>query len=104
MSTNNRIGRVVLAALLTLGAAALGARAAEASAPVAGQVTGTVSAVTASSITVNGTTYQLLAKSPALEQVSAVQPGEIVTLVLNGPANSASSRVVAIPPPVATKP
>ncbi len=89
---NARI-RALLALVLLLGAGA-----ADASRPLGGSVTGSVTAVSGTSITVNGVTYGVLANSPAVAEVSQVQPGQRVTLQLNGPAGAASAQVVTIQP------
>ena len=88
---------VSLALSLGLALGLAGPGPAQASTPVSGQITGVVSAVSATSITINGMTYQLQANSAAVQQVAQVQPGQSVTVYLNGPPGSSASKVVSIP-------
>ncbi len=67
------------------------------SARVAGTVvSGTVSSVEGLQIVVNGTTYTVQQTGSAVNQLQQVEPGEVVDLVLNGPAGASTTVVVAI--------
>ncbi|HTW75540.1 MAG TPA: hypothetical protein VMD56_11540 [Steroidobacteraceae bacterium] len=59
-------------------------------------VSGTVSSVSGLQIVVNGTTYNVQQTGSVVNQLEQVQPGEVVDLVLNGPAGASSTVVVAI--------
>jgi hypothetical protein len=96
-STTNSLYGPVAAVALALGLL-LGAGGAQANRPVGAQIAGTVTAVTANSITVNGTTYTINPNSPAAAELRQVSVGQSVSLQLTGAAGSSASQVVSVQP------
>jgi hypothetical protein len=61
------------------------------------QVTGHITAIPSSTtIVIDGKQYLVKVDSAAFNQLSSLQVGEIVGLVMDGPASSSSSHVIAI--------
>jgi hypothetical protein len=85
-----------LAAVLVAAAAFAGP--AVAARIIAPQVTGHVTAIAGSSISIDGHQYMIGAGTVAAQNVSMFHVGDLVGLVLNGPANSSASHVILIQP------
>lgn len=67
------------------------------SARVAGIViSGTVTSVTGGQIVINGATYSVQQTGSVLTQLQQVEVGQMVDVVLNGPAGAATTQVVSI--------
>jgi hypothetical protein len=60
------------------------------------QVTGHVTAIAGSSISVDGHQYLIGAGTMAAQNIGTVHIGDLVGLVLNGPATSSASQVMLI--------
>lgn len=61
------------------------------------QVTGAVTAVAGTTaVTINGQTYLIERNSTAYQAIQSVHVGEQIGLILDGPASSSRSHVVAI--------
>ncbi|HEX4052533.1 MAG TPA: hypothetical protein VHY19_16815 [Steroidobacteraceae bacterium] len=61
------------------------------------QVTGAVTAVAGTTaVTINGQTYLIERNSSAYQVIQSVHVGEQIGLILDGPASSSSSHVIAI--------
>jgi len=93
MKRFNRSGAAVLGALLILGSAVT-----QASHVLGAHIAGTVTAVTPTSITIDGKTYQVLSGSPAAQALSQVRVGQSVSVALDGSASAASTHVRLIQP------
>ena len=89
--------RHTLLALVTLVAAALSAGSLEANTVLGDIITGSLTAVNArQSLNIEGRTYRLKDGSPAVAAAAHLTPGQSVTVQLDGPASSPSSRVINI--------
>lgn len=94
MSTRSRfLASAAVSASLLLGAgSAFAARVTNTT------LTGSVTAVSGLSITINGRTYQVAPGSQAASVIAQVQPGENVDVRLDGPVNSPSTHIVNVSP------
>lgn len=90
--------RHTLLALLALAATALGANSGlEANTVPGDMITGSLTAVNGSqSLNIEGRTYRLKDGSPAVAAAAHLTPGQSVTVQLDGPASSPSSRVINV--------
>ena len=89
--------RHTLLALLALVAAALSAGSLEANTVPGDIITGSLTAVNArQSLNIEGHTYRLKDGSPAVAAAAHLTPGQSVTVQLDGPASSPSSRVINV--------
>jgi hypothetical protein len=79
-------------------AAAVCSAPAMASRVVQPQVTGHVTAIAGSTISVDGHQYLIGAGSIAAQKVGTFHVGDLVGLVLNGPPTSSASQVILIQP------
>jgi len=59
-------------------------------------VSGTVSAVSANQIMVDGKSYSINVQTPALRALQRVQVGQVVDLVLDGKPGTTSAQVIGI--------
>ncbi len=64
--------------------------------PPPGEVTGTVDSIQGNQIVIDGHSYSVSVDGSALQDLQQVQPGQTVDVLLNGPANSAQTEVIAI--------
>ena len=89
--------RHTLVALLALAATALGASSLEANTVPGDMITGSLTAVNGrQSLNIEGHTYRLKDGSPAVAAAAHLTPGQSVTVQLDGPASSPSSRVINV--------
>ena len=89
--------RHTVLALLALVAAALSAGSLEANTVAGDIITGSLTAVNArQSLNIEGRTYRLKDGSPAVAAAAHLTPGQSVTVQLDGPASSPSSRVINV--------
>ena len=89
--------RHTLLALVTLVAAVLSAGSLEANTVLGDIITGSLTAVNArQSLNIEGRTYRLKDGSPAVAAAAHLTPGQSVTVQLDGPASSPSSRVINV--------
>ena len=89
--------RHTLLALLALVGTALSATRLEANTVPGDIITGSLTAVSArQSLNIEGRTYQLKDGSPAVAAAAHLTPGQSVTVQLDGPASSPSSRVINV--------
>jgi len=77
---------------------ALGTGSTYASHVLGARVSGTVTAVTANSVTIDGKTYRIHPGSPAAQALSQVQVGKPVTLSLDGSPSASTTHVRLIQP------
>jgi hypothetical protein len=82
--------------LLAAACVALGSGTTIASTVPGAVITGTITAITASSLNIGGHVYPISAGSAAAAAAAKLAPGQYVDAQLDGPANSASSRVINI--------
>ena len=91
--------RETLLALVAAVGMALGASSLEANMVAGDIITGSVTAVNgAQSLNIEGRTYRLKDGSPAVSAAAHLTPGQSVTVQLDGPASSPSSRVINVVP------
>jgi len=91
--------RHTLLALLALAGAALSGSSLEANTVPGDMITGSLTAVNGrQSLNIEGHTYQLKDGSPAVAAAAHLTPGQSVTVQLDGPASSPSSRVINVVP------
>jgi hypothetical protein len=85
-------------ALLALAVTTLGAASGlEANTVPGDMITGSLTAVNGSqSLNIEGRTYRLKDGSPAVAAAAHLTPGQSVTVQLDGPASSPSSRVINV--------
>jgi hypothetical protein len=89
--------RHTVLALLALVAAALSAGSLEANTVAGDIITGSLTTVNArQSLNIEGRTYRLKDGSPAVAAAAHLTPGQSVTVQLDGPASSPSSRVINV--------
>lgn len=89
--------RPTLLALLAVTGIALGASSLEANTVPGDVITGNLTAVSAKqSLNIDGRTYRLKDGSPAVAAAAHLTPGQSVTVQLDGPASSPSSRVINV--------
>jgi hypothetical protein len=89
--------RHTLLALLALVGTALSASSLEANTVPGDVITGSLTAVNArQSLNIDGRTYRLKDGSPAVAAAAHLTPGQSVTVQLDGPASSPSSRVINV--------
>ena len=89
--------RHTLVALLALAATALGPSSLEANTVPGDMITGSLTAVNGrQSLNIEGHTYRLKDGSPAVAAAAHLTPGQSVTVQLDGPASSPSSRVINV--------
>lgn len=89
--------RHTLLALLAVVGAALSATSLEANTVLGDIITGSLTAVNArQSLNIEGRTYRLKDGSPAVAAAAHLTPGQSVTVQLDGPASSPSSRVINV--------
>jgi hypothetical protein len=91
--------RHTLLALLAAAGTALGVSSLEANTVPGDMITGSLTAVNGrQSLNIEGRTYRLKDGSPAVAAAAHLSPGQSVTVQLDGPASSPSSRVINIVP------
>jgi hypothetical protein len=91
--------RRTLFALLAVAGTALGAGGLEANTVLGDVITGSLTAVNGGqSLNIEGRTYRLKDGSPAVAAAAHLTPGQSVTVQLDGPASSPSSRVINVVP------
>jgi len=91
--------RHTLLALLAAAGTALGVGSLEANTVPGDVITGSLTAVNGrQSLNIEGRTYRLKDGSPAVTAAAHLSPGQSVTVQLDGPASSPSSRVINIVP------
>ena len=89
--------RHTLLALLALVGTALSTGGLEANTVPGDIITGSLTAVNArQSLNIDGRTYRLKDGSPAVDAAAHLTPGQSVTVQLDGPASSPSSRVINV--------
>ena len=89
--------RHTLLALLATAGTVLGTGSIEASTVPGDVITGSLTAVNGrQSLNIEGRTYRLKDGSPAFAAAAHLTPGQSVTVQLDGPASSPSSRVVNV--------
>ena len=89
--------RHTLLALLAVAGIALCAGRLEANSVAGDIITGSLTAVNgAQSLNIEGRTYRLKDGSPAVAAAAHLTPGQSVTVQLDGPASSPSSRVINV--------
>jgi hypothetical protein len=87
----NALAAAALVAVLASGPAALATQ------PIGPTLQGQVNAVSGiEAITVNGTQYNVKPGSQAAQALPSLAPGQQVTVMLDGPASSATTHVVAV--------
>lgn len=94
MNTRNGLFAVITATAGVLAAGGVGANT------VPGDIiTGNVTAVNGNqSLNIQGHVYRLKDGTPAIAAAAHLSPGQAVTVQLDGPASSASSRVINVVP------
>ena len=91
--------RHTLLALLAAAGTALSAGSLEANMVTGDIITGSLTAVNGrQSLNIEGRTYRLKDGSPAAAAAAHLIPGQSVTVQLDGPASSPSSRVINVVP------
>jgi hypothetical protein len=91
--------RHTLLALLALAGTTLSASSLEANTVPGDMITGSLTAVNGrQSLNIEGHTYRLKDGSPAVAAAAHLTPGQSVTVQLDGPASSPSSRVINVVP------
>jgi hypothetical protein len=91
--------RETLLALVAAVGMALGGSSLEANTVAGDIITGSVTAVkSGQSLNIEGRTYRLKDGSPAVAAAAHLTPGQLVTVQLDGPASSPSSRVINVVP------
>jgi hypothetical protein len=81
---------------LVCASVALGGGSALAAAVPGEVVTGPITAINGTMVNVQGHIYSIATGSAAYEAAAKLQPGQIVDVQLNGPANSSASQAVNI--------